>query len=634
MSNRNIVISGVGKTATSYLFKNCMRLIEANRPIIGFYEPLVWRHVLKKGSEFDLLAFGVDALSIDGIKAHLDAPLFSSNDPLVGNFFDNLISEANSKNENIVLVKDIRINGRLGSILNSTDAEILLCLRAPHLILNSIMGKFSLLGEDFYPSDYPRLPDNGITFLSDRDFLTQNLRWIHSMQEVAVSVALKHPDRVFVYERDISRLADLFWKSFCNRHEIRNQTDFELKDKVGPVTQNFRLGKDIAKDILSAENAYFDLVSKITSPKVNRKKHLSEVEKKLSRLDKTPSSTVERFGSNRTALYFRDLLARQPNSQQIPNRRNPSNLGTLRKSPVRSKSKKHVIGLVMPTMSLKVASGALGKLSRQTVVPDKIQVVFDGASSEARGTLEAPPGLDVELIYTNRNIGPGGARNIGYRRLIDSGCGFISQVDDDDDLHPCKFESEIEAIGKETKIVYSDHIISRKNGNRLVEAPSEITGKTIKEFIERSRILPRDMLISREVFEAGFYYPSLHRIYEDYIFKALIFDRFSQQATKNNMNVGTIYNRSDGGLSSVSQQDEELHLCRALLYLILQGSDEVKRAAAQFLASRPFDKFTGFENYLQLSGLFYKYFNVEAGMQNLDLFEALRKHFKLDQVST
>ena len=98
----------------------------------------------------------MDALSIDGIKAHLDAP-FSSNDPLVGNFFDNLISEANSKNENIVLVKDIRINGRLGSILNSTDAEILLCLRAPHLILNSIMGKFSLLGEDFYPSDYPRL---------------------------------------------------------------------------------------------------------------------------------------------------------------------------------------------------------------------------------------------------------------------------------------------------------------------------------------------------------------------------------------------------------------------------------------------------------------------------------------------
>ena len=161
-----------------------------------------------------------------------------------------------------------------------------------------------------------------------------------------------------------------------------------------------------------------------------------------------------------------------------------------------------------------------------------------------------------------------------------------------------------------------------------------MTETKIKEFIERSTVLPRDMLISREVFEAGYYYPSLHRIYEDFIFKVLIFDKFGQHAVKNELNVGTIYNRSEDGLSSLSQQDEEVHLARALLYLILQGSEDVRRASGQFLASRPFNKFTGFEGYLQLSDLFYKYFNTSAGMQNLDLFEALRKHLKLDHRAT
>lgn len=159
-----VAILGVGRSGTTALYQILQEILNDQLKKVEFiFEPFIWdREVFNKKlclitDEFQYMR----SLSIDGLYHHQQLPLFIS-DPaahLQNQYIKHLFG-ASREGTSHVLMKCIRANGRYKLLKAlAPDCKFLFILRNPIDSLNSAIAMFSLLGEDFYKSDFPKFTD-------------------------------------------------------------------------------------------------------------------------------------------------------------------------------------------------------------------------------------------------------------------------------------------------------------------------------------------------------------------------------------------------------------------------------------------------------------------------------------------
>jgi sulfotransferase family protein len=154
-----IMISGVGRSGTTALYRIVQKLLRSNgMDPRCVYEPYLWRtgafeHLDVDDQAFALAFNSTSSLSIEGMYAHAQTPLFArSNPPEHAAFLDHLFGGGGP-----TLVKIIRGSGRLDAFLAArSDLKIIHIVRNPMDVVNSVLGQFSFFGDEYHPSDKPR----------------------------------------------------------------------------------------------------------------------------------------------------------------------------------------------------------------------------------------------------------------------------------------------------------------------------------------------------------------------------------------------------------------------------------------------------------------------------------------------
>jgi hypothetical protein len=140
------------------------------------------------GDEFSF----VSSLSIEGLYQHCRLPLLTdSGTHLDANAEAFLRSNVSCpEHRTALLCKMIRANGRYSTIRSvaGTDARVLLVVRNPVDVVNSVMDMFSLFGDEFHESDYDRFvnevtetyPKEASRFPRDTTVQKQAFYWFFS----------------------------------------------------------------------------------------------------------------------------------------------------------------------------------------------------------------------------------------------------------------------------------------------------------------------------------------------------------------------------------------------------------------------------------------------------------------------
>ena len=102
------------------------------------------------------------------------------------------------------------------------------------------------------------------------------------------------------------------------------------------------------------------------------------------------------------------------------------------------------VSVVIPTYnSESTIERAVKSVANQTILPKEVIIVDDCSTSKniknilSKIKLRYQNKFDVILIYLNKNLGPGIARNIGWNKAK---CKYIAFLDSDDVWHPQKLE--------------------------------------------------------------------------------------------------------------------------------------------------------------------------------------------------
>jgi glycosyltransferase involved in cell wall biosynthesis len=116
---------------------------------------------------------------------------------------------------------------------------------------------------------------------------------------------------------------------------------------------------------------------------------------------------------------------------------------------------------------------ALDSISAQTCRPIRVVVVDDGSDPHHRALLEQavarPRGIDVDVVHLKHSLGPGAARNIGWRRL-EHDVTFVAFLDADDEWAPCKLEVQQRWMTEHPAFSWSAHRCTAATGSAAAAA--------------------------------------------------------------------------------------------------------------------------------------------------------------------
>jgi len=205
-------------------------------------------------------------------------------------------------------------------------------------------------------------------------------------------------------------------------------------------------------------------------------------------------------------------------------------------------------------------SAALNSVLNQTLPVAEIVVADDGSTDGSRDIIRAfSEKYDcIRPIFRSDNLGVAANRDLAIRS---SQQPFVTHLDGDDRFSQRKIEREWLALGgQKNSVAYSliASVCENKWWRTRVLDPSETVRENDKAFtclIERKGAIPRDMLMSRDLFErAGGFNHSIP-IYEDWDFKLRLAQCADQWLSSGV--VGTLYFQHSHGLSS---KNREFHL--------------------------------------------------------------------------
>lgn len=212
--------------------------------------------------------------------------------------------------------------------------------------------------------------------------------------------------------------------------------------------------------------------------------------------------------------------------------------------------------------------GAITSVLRQTRPVAEILVSDDGSSDGSQLVLEqiASNNPSVRLILRRTNLGIGTNRDLATRAASQP---FVTHLDGDDLMTPRKLASEWRALqGRENVVAYSyfARIVPRRPWRTAILDPRpsvENAGQVLENLLARRYPIPRDMLMSKRLYNSAGGFKHGTNLYEDWQFKMALADQAKSWAFSDGL--GTLYFQRMAGLSSASRRLHLEAVCSVIL---------------------------------------------------------------------
>ena len=169
-------------------------------------------------------------------------------------------------------------------------------------------------------------------------------------------------------------------------------------------------------------------------------------------------------------------------------------------------TKDETVGVVIPTFnSATTIVRALESVCQQTLTPTRIIVVDNASSDSTCHEVETFstrwPTLSIDLVRLETNLGPGGARNIGWDKCATS---LVAFLDSDDSWHPRKLELQTMLVREHPDAVLFGHRYlvldgtghpADSSGSRLYQSHRY----SLRHFLVRNRLSTPTVMLRADI---------------------------------------------------------------------------------------------------------------------------------------
>jgi hypothetical protein len=595
-----ILVSGIGRSGTTLIYQQVARLLVFEGLRCNFrYEPYLWniKTPLAKGNPFDM-----GQLHAYGIHVHTSVPLVLPDpaehpDAAHEAFVDSLFAAewdgapGEGAPADAYLTKVILGSGRLRGFLHRfPDIKIVANLRNPLDTLNSSLGMFSFLGEEFHADDRGRLAAElearGMEVPSEeagRRAIEWAAAWWRLFTQETLEIARDHPDNVMLFcyeaftEAPKATLAEL--KAFLGIDNIGMEVG--LSRPAGPRIASTSLTRHDLGVLGPDFGRYVDTVM---APRLGAERSQARADKIVARYTSGRFSfplAGARLGTMAPIQLRGKVIDRSTDAfaRSVVHREHPLTPETLAlpegataaldpKTPriLRREAGGPTFGVVVTCYNeVKTIADAVLSCLNQTRPFDRIVVVDNKSTDGSPFVLRELAAMysNVSVLSLKSNCGPSLARHLGIRAL---GTDYVTQLDGDDLLWPTKLEGEAAAIAGQRGIVaFSDIYLATPTSRRIQDTSAYDGGEVFASLLARRPQIPRDMTIDRELYVAAGGYDLLLDLYEDWDLK-LRLAAGEGVWRRADGGPGTVYNRLRPGLSG---KHDGAH-ARALVHIFLR----------------------------------------------------------------
>ncbi|WP_158971857.1 glycosyltransferase family 2 protein [Chachezhania sediminis] len=540
MSGPRILIAGVGRSGTSFLFEElsaALRARDAGARL--FYEPYLWGPAkVNATGRVSAEPFDTRNLSPFGIAVHCGSPLFLDGPhPEHDRMIDHVLGDRTGA----ALAKVIRGNGRLGAWLAADpELKVVGVLRDAFGTVNSAANHFSFFGEEFHPTDRPRfareveartgaMPRVGVPEPAARAAVWSAEYW-KAMTAALLDAAQAHPGRVLLIDYESLRADPDAAYGAIAAHTGLNVGAHRLQARVGIVSgANYLAGVGPAHLEPFADWYRDAMRARIGQGVICRDDSAAfrPVAEAMEGMREKPG-VVPRYPPFRTVLGWRydaerrDLaqVARAGLEDRVADQRSRAAFRRLA-APAQGSPLPEVSVIVPMWKSEGSLEATVASVWDQAGVKARVVLVDDaspdGSAALAERLLALGPGT---LIRNTRNLGPALAR---HRGIMGVEAGLVSTLDADDVAFPLKLAAEVEALeGDARAVAYSDVLYQRGGGLSLWDfAHLEGIDRTqrLAAIAGRTGPLPRDMTFDRALYARTRGFDATLRMYEDFAFK-------------------------------------------------------------------------------------------------------------------
>ena len=253
----DVFVFGVGRSGTTMMYCLLQSMLGHYYPdrCHFTYEPYIWNPDLFTGLYAEMRGlFGKTAsLSVSGIYANAKTPLF-----LRGCWKPGVLKQIfyhrfePRTDEKLHLVKFVRGSGRMRLFRDlNPDAKFILMIRNPLDVVNSLKGKFSFFGDDFYPSDFPRFCNEldaagGTTFTTAApSWAERQAEYCYQMNRAALAYASNDPTTLVIDYDLIAGEWGALARRICDHLNLPVSPDWseQLATPSGPTTNRIALSE-------------------------------------------------------------------------------------------------------------------------------------------------------------------------------------------------------------------------------------------------------------------------------------------------------------------------------------------------------------------------------------------------------
>lgn len=575
MKPSRFIISGVGRSGTSFLFEEVAAALRAQGPAELFYEPYLWYPTrVNETGRVHAEPFDSRNLSPFGIYVHCESPLFLNGSHPVHDQMVNRILDP----ERTVLAKLIRGNGRLKAYLKADpELKVIGVVRDVFGTVNSVSNHFSFFGSEFYPTDLPRFREEIRKLYNDEmrepsaseaiRQATQSAYWWKYQTLSLLEAKKAYPGRVCIIDYDSLRQSPDPAYGIMEALTGLPLRAHRLKKRVGIVSGANYLS-DVPAEIFAPFQEWFrdEISSKAYAAVLSTdSSSLQPIEDVIGSFDISYPAVVSRYPQFRTGISWRYAAQNLERAKDRLEQVHEAALQQYRTVTLRemqtplatpSVSGKRVaddaqISVIIPLWkAADTLEQSIASIQAQQDVRVEVVMVDDASPDNSAELAERllAKGLHGQLLRNSRNLGPGLSRHKG---VLAARAPLISTLDADDHMYPFKLAREIEALDDDPMAVAYSHVEYARPGQYDLWDYSDLAmldkDGLIRAVAGRRNRIPRDMTFTKALYNRTRGFDSLLRMYEDFAFKIELAGMASRWV--NTGDLGMRYDHSFSGAS-------------------------------------------------------------------------------------
>lgn len=570
MQQRKIIIAGVGRSGTSFLFEEVAAALKTRGARRCFYEPYLWDPPkVNDQGQVACEPFDTRNLSPFGIYVHCASPLFLQQPhPIHEQMVQHVLDHRAH-----VIAKLIRGNGRLLPYLRrDPGVKVLGIVRDVLGTLNSAANHFSFFGEEFHPTDRPRFRQEVAAHFGDAlkpaapgeasERILWSANWWKYMTLALLQAQQAFPARVGIVDYESLRLdpegAYRFIEQFLQLPLRRHRS----QRRVGIVSSANYLGPTNL-ELLASYHRWLQTALAAGPQLFLRPDSYTSLgfAQQRARYTEQRTGVVLQYPLYRTVVGWRYAMAKTEPPASNPA---PPAVAAPKRPPAHPRSaattappkaaaytpQPPAVTVVIPAWNAQATlERAVASVWSQQGVQAEVVIVddasADGTAALAERLLRQGPG---RLVRNQRQLGPGLSRHKGIQAAQHP---LITTLDADDRFLPLKLAAERDALANDPRAVAFSDISYVRNDRETrwdCRDSANLTPMRLLERIagRRGRI-PRDMLFHRALYARTRGFDAMLPMYEDWAFKidlAAVAARWVHSG-----NLGVQYAHGHGGQS-------------------------------------------------------------------------------------